>query len=381
MGLFGKKSKKKETRETSGQWMTVDEALKKSTRDSAEKDVDEILDRLQEQLKNADRIHNETIHEYNEIEKHLSDIRIFETLPKELRTKVIDLAGSIDGFEKQRQRYLEGNKIISDEKYKKMEMYAEEIPEKLKTMEEQERYLMLVKNDMRQLEGEKGSVTYEKDEAVKKKKFLIKFSCFCIALMIVISIVLFVVGNSTGKSMLLPFMVMATIACIYTAYFVVTVKNCDDTVRKNEKLTGRAVDLLNSVKIKYVNTVNALDYTYEKYGCNSHQELAYIWQGYKREKEEEKKYKKNTDLLTASQDSLSDMLSEVGFKLPNMWPHQAELLIDNGALREFEEVLTDRHRKLKAQLDFNQKQKDGMLSDIKTFKKKYPEYAGLLKNI
>jgi len=82
VGLFGKKSKKKETRETSGQWMTVDEALKKSTRDSAEKDVDEILDRLQEQLKNADRIHNETIHEYNEIEKHLSDIRILRLCPK-----------------------------------------------------------------------------------------------------------------------------------------------------------------------------------------------------------------------------------------------------------------------------------------------------------
>ena len=77
MGLFRKKSKKKETRETSGQWMTVDEALRKSTREAAENDVDEILDRLQEQLKNADRIHNETIHEYHEIEKHLSDIRVF----------------------------------------------------------------------------------------------------------------------------------------------------------------------------------------------------------------------------------------------------------------------------------------------------------------
>ena len=64
-----------------------------------------------------------------------------------------------------------------------------------------------------------------------------------------------------------------------------------------------------------------------------------------------------------------------------MWPHQVELLIDAGALKDFEDVLLERHRKLKAQLDFNQKQKDGMISDIKAFKKKYPEYAGLLKNI
>lgn len=382
MGLFGKKSKKKKKDGSSYEWMTVDEALKQSGSGKTDsEDVEAVLDRLQDQLKNADRIQNETILEYNEIEKHLGDIQILETLPKEYRARIKDLAGNLLEYEKQRQDYLEGNRIISDEKYRKMDMYADEIPEKLKVMEEQERYLMLVKNDMRQIEGEKGSIIFEKDEAVKKKKFLIKFSCFCIAALILISIILIIVGNNTGKSMLLPFLVMSFIACVYIAYFVVSVKACDDTVGKNEKMMGRAVDLLNRVKIKYVNTVNALDYTYEKYGCNSHQELNYLWQGYRREKEEEKKFKKNTGLLAACQESLSDALKEAGFKLPNMWPHQADLLIDKAALSDFKEVLLLRHRKLKAQLDFNARQKDGMMSDIKAFARKYPEYAELLKNI
>ena len=64
-----------------------------------------------------------------------------------------------------------------------------------------------------------------------------------------------------------------------------------------------------------------------------------------------------------------------------MWPHQADLLIDKAALSDFKEVLLLRHRKLKAQLDFNARQKDGMMSDIKAFARKYPEYAELLKNI
>ena len=144
---------------------------------------------------------------------------------------------------------------------------------------------------------------------------------------------------------------------------------------------NRAVELLNKVKIKYVNTVNTLDYTYEKYMCNSHQELAYNWQGYLKEKEGEKKYKKNTGLLAASQDGLAEVLTKAGFALPQMWVHQVEYLTDRHALHELKSVLLERHRKLKIQLEFNSKQKNGMMSDLKSFVKKHPEYSELLGSV
>ncbi|MBR4344660.1 MAG: hypothetical protein IKP88_18485 [Lachnospiraceae bacterium] len=378
MGLFGRKKKK--DKNTGYEWMTVDEALavKEGRSRKTDKDPESFLDSIQEQLKNSERISNETGHEYEEVEKHISDIELYESLPKQLSAKINELAENLIAYEKMREDYQNGTRHISIEKYKVMDMYRDEIPDKLKTMEEQEAYLNLVKDDMRQLEGEKGVISYEKKEAVKKKKFLIKFTELTVVALVAVSILLLVLSNYTGKSMLLPFLIMAALASIYAAYFVVTMKECDSIVAMNDRLMNRAVELLNKVKIKYVNTVNALDYTYEKYMCNSHQELAYIWQGYLKEKEEENRYKKNTGLLSACQDSLSEVLDDAGFKLPQMWIHQAEFFTDRHSLHELKAVLLERHRKLKIQLDFNEKQKSGMVSDIKAFVKKHPEYSEIL---
>ena len=381
MGLFGRKKKKKTDR-PDYQWLTVDEALSLGDGErKRDRDPELFLDKIQAQLKNAERIQNETGHEFEEIEKHLSDIQRLETLPKELSTKIKDLSLNLLSYEKKRRDYQEGSRIISEERYRTMDMYREEIPDKLKIMEEQEHYLILVQNDMRQLEGEKGAIKFEKEEAIKKRKFLIKFTQIAVAALITICVLFFVISSYTGKSMLLPFMVLGALVCIYAAYFVVSMKECDYIIKKNDVYMNRAIELLNKVKIKYVNTVNALDYTYEKYKCNSHQELAYIWQGYLKEKEEENKYKKNTGLLAACQDSLFDTLKDAGFAIPSAWVHQAEFLTDKHDLRELKAVLNERHKKLKAQLDFNAKQKEGMISDLKIFMQKHPEFSGLMADL
>ena len=376
MGLFGKKKKKKVS-ESDYQWLTVDEALELSEgkdRDSSAPNPKAVAKDLKEQLQNAKKIEKDTSFEYDAISKHLSDMQRFEDLPEKKKTKIKDLSANLLSYEKQRLEYQHGNRLISDEKYRTMEMYSSEIPEKLKTMEEQEGYLMLVKNDMRQLEGEKGSINFEKDEAVKKKQFLIKFTKLCVVAILAVCILFVVLSVYTGKNMLLPIMVTVALSCVYAAYFVVTMRECDKTVRRDERLMKRCVELLNKVKIKYVNTTNTLEYTYEKYKCNSHQELRFIWEGYLKEKEEEKKYIKNSGLLAACRENLVDILTECGFELPEAWTYQAEVFYDGKTFRELRSVMTERHRKLKAQLDFNAKQKASIESDINSFSTKYKGY-------
>jgi len=378
VGLFGKKKNKYVADD--GRNLTVEEALLKlgDGKKSGDKEPGDVLDDIWEGLKNSERIRNESGHEFEEIEKHLSDIQRFESLPKEIRQKITELAESIRSYEQQRLDYQKGSKVISEDRYRIMDMYSSEMPEKLKEMEERERYLMLVQNDLRQLEGEKGSILYEKSETEKKKKFLIRFTQLTVVALIALSIFLLVLSSYTGKSMLLPFLIMGALACVYAAYFVVAMKNADETRAKDEKLMGRAVDLLNKVRIKYVNTVNILDYMYEKYKCNSHQELRYIWQGYQKEKEEERKFRKNSDLLSIGRDGMKEILEASGFALPGMWIYQPEMFIDKAERENLKEVLLNRHRKLKAQLDFNSKQKAGMMAELKAFSKKHPEYSGIL---
>lgn len=381
MGLFGRKKKKKSD-ESEYQWLTVDEALLLSEGKGKGKGKDlgqdprSMAENLSDQLENTLRIEKETSFEYEAVIKHLSDLQRFDALPDKTKAKIKDLAANQLGYEKQRLDYQQGARIIPMDKYKTMDLYAEEIPEKLKTMEEQEQYLGLVKEDMRQLEGEKGSIIYEKDEAAKKKAFLIKFTKLGVFAVLAVCILFIMLSSYTGKNMLLPILVTVAIACVYAAYFVVVMKECDDTVRRNEKLLNRCIELLNKVKIKYVNTSSTLDYTYEKYKCNSHQELAYIWQGYLKEKEEEKKYIRNTGLLAACRENLVEVLKENGFEMADGWSYQAEVFDDGKTMRELRNVLNERHKKLKAQLEFNAKQKASIESDIKIFNSKHP---GLLK--
>ena len=377
MGLFGTKKKKK-TEESDYRWMTVDEALilsdGKGKGKNSGNDPRTVSQSLKEQLQNAQRIEKDTSFEYNAITKHISDLQRFDALPDAAKAKIKDLAALLLSYEKQRQDYLEGNRLISSENYKNMELYAEELPEKLKAMEEQERYLMLVKNDMRQLEGEKGAIVYEKEESAKKKSFLLKFTKISVFAVLTVCILLVVLSFYTGKSMLLPIMVTVAIVSIYAAYFTVTMKECDKTVMRNELLQKRCVELLNKVKIKYVNTMNTLEYTYEKYKCNSHQELAYLWQGYLKEKEEEKKYLRNTELLSAGRENLTETLEDYGFEMAEAWGHQAEVFYDGKVMRELKDVLNERHRKLKARLDLNAKQKASIEAEIEAFSAKYPGY-------
>ena len=68
------------------------------------------------------------------------------------------------------------------------------------------------------------------------------------------------------------------------------------------------------------------------------------------------------------------MLREYGFEMPEIWGYQAEVFYDGKLMREFRNVLDERHRKLKAQLEFNAKQKASIMGEIEAFSAKYPGY-------
>ena len=55
--------------------------------------------------------------------------------------------------------------------------------------------------------------------------------------------------------------------------------------------------LQNRVKIRYVNNTNLLDYLYMKYQVSSGKELKVLWDKYKVEKEERRRYRAPPALL------------------------------------------------------------------------------------
>ena len=66
------------------------------------------------------------------------------------------------------------------EQKRSMAQYDALLPEKLEEIRQKEEYLMLVEEDMRKLEGEKGIIAFERERAVEKRMFLGKFSAFVV---------------------------------------------------------------------------------------------------------------------------------------------------------------------------------------------------------
>ena len=126
MGLFGRKKKKKEIDRSEYEWLTVDEALSlsESGRSKKDRNPEMFFDNIQEQLKNADRIQSETGHEFEEIEKYLGDIQRLDGLPKEISNKIKDISLNLIGYEKMRLDFQEGTRLISEERYRTMDIYA-----------------------------------------------------------------------------------------------------------------------------------------------------------------------------------------------------------------------------------------------------------------
>ncbi len=384
MGLFSRRKKNKRAEaESAYKWMTLEEALSysKGERRASEDDIVKLMDETCKQLVSLKRQQENTKKEYSAVTDYLTDIQKLDSIPDNERMEIDDAARTIINLENDRINYQSGDRKLQSVEFRMLTRYEEEIPGVIKELEEKERYLLLVQEDMRQLEGEKGSIKYEKDDAVSKKKFLHKFSYIVIGTVVTVFIILLLLMGYTGKDFTVPFFITGVAAIAYTAYYLVISKKLTIQSHKSDLAMKRAIELLNKVKLKYVNTKSVLDYLYEKYEVNSHHELVYRWECYVRAREEEKRYRKSSQLLVSYQNMLVELLARRHIASGDMWIHQPEALIDRREMTEVRHSLNERRRKLRAQIDFNIRQQDVSMNEIEALKNKYSEYAGLITSI
>jgi len=379
MGLFSGKKKKAPEEEENGSiygWMTVEEALdysragSETTLDSVKK----LADELAEQMNFLRTKQEQTKYEFEEVTKYLNDIRRIEAMSEENRALTVDAARMIIGLGDERISYQNGKSKVTRDQYRTMEMYEKDIPRKIRELESQEDYLGLIKDDMRNLEGEKGSINYHREQAEEKRNFLVKLTYGVIFLVLLIFIALIMLMQKTGKNFIIPFFLTGLAGAGYAAYFIYEHNNCGVEMKKSDYMLNRANVLLNKVKIKFVNTTNMLEYSYEKYGVSSARELRYVWENYRYEKEEERRYRKNSQLLTGYEDNLEKLLKKLGFSKPDAWVGQPEILVSKAELADFKEVISRRRNKLRAQIDFNIRQQDTTMNEIEALKNKYNSY-------
>ena len=377
MGLF--KRRKQQEEEKSQERLTVGQALRKERFKQGKAGVEDVTEQLTEycvQYEEATENRLQAEHEYEAVMSYLADIQKIDDLGTEQRSEVEALAGNIIRLNEERMRFQEkDDQSISPARFLQMERYEQEVESSLKTLKEQEQYRELINRDVRNLEGEKGVILYEKEEAEMRIRFFRKLSFALIIIVCAVFLILMYLMQKFGVVLMIPILVTGTLAMAMAAYIITSVRKLKRELAIAEAKINRAIQLLNKVKIKLVACVSAIDYVYEKYGISSQRELEYLWDQYYKVKVKRAEYRKNTELLERYNAALVECLQRFGLKDAEVWVYQPEAIMDAREMVEVRHHVNERRRKVKERVETAGKSCEQAHRELKEFTLTYPQFA------
>lgn len=378
MGLLGKIKgffkREPETYENVYDW--EEETLKRDNIDMHDKKqrehyVKACLEQMSEAARELDALGGE----YNLVTSYLTDMEEIEAqkedVKEQLRTyakKILDIGNSKERLDKKRH-------IMKMEDYVRMERIEQYMPDGYNKLKEAEDYQVLVKKDMGRLEGEKHAYYFRRNELINSQKNMKGITAICVGSMLFLIVLLAVIGSAWHLDVSIGYAIAVLVAASALALVFVKFHEAQRELVKVEKGINKLVLLQNTVKIRYVNNTNLLEYLYVKYEVDSSNELKKLWDKYLEEniqREQEKQMQQDMDF---NQAALVKILRSCNLADPNIWLHQAEALIDNKEMVEIRHGLIIRRQKLRKQMEYNAKAAQEAQDEVKDIVDKYPEYA------
>ncbi len=378
MALFSKKNKKKEDTDEFA-WMTLNEALARKKMQKGTVTREEVLERCSEcceQLRDVGSKLMETRKEYQSVTTYLSDIEKIEALAGEKKAELADTARTIVRLNNERTKFQETNKgQIAPAQFLQLERFQKEIPDRLREMRELEEYQQKVKDDMKQIEGERGVVTYESEDLQNRRKFM-KTLAFAACIIIgIFFVVLFLLSEYTAADMMIPFLMTGILASLIAVYCVAGLGRIQYQEKVNGIKMNKVIQLMNRVKVKYVNCTSSLEFMYEKFHINSSHELAFEWEQFVKILDEQVRYKENTKMLEFYNAALMEMLEAAEIADTEIWIYQPEALLSSKEMVEVRHHLNERRGKVRETLEYSTKHFDIAEEEMQKLLKLVPEYA------
>ena len=317
--------------------------------------------------------------EYGKVTSYLKDIEEIEALPEEERKELNASAEKIQELESRRGAYLEKKNRMSDEKYHQMERMEDEAEEGLRKLSETEDYQNLIRKDMSRLDGEKHAYLYRKDELKGMIADAKGMTIICSVALIVCFVVLFTLKYALRMDIQVGFLLTTGLAALVITLLFIKYTESVKELKRVEKGINRIIMLHNRVKIRYVNNTNLLDYLYMKYKVSSAKEFLSLWEKYKVEKEERRRYREAELELDECQQELLSILKCYQVKDPAIWLHQTAAILDNKEMVEIRHGLIIRRQSLRRRMDYNREMIiDKTKGEMKELAEAYPQYAGEL---
>ncbi len=330
---------------------------------------------LIEQVKDASGELDKLSYEYNFVTASIKDLDELDALPQEQKDELKDAAKRVLYFEGEKREFSEKKNRMTDLQYYSMERMEENMPKAYNDIKEAEDYKVLIKDDLTKLDGEKHGFLYRQSELrhdIENCKGMVMICIFAMALCIVMLLVLqfgFEMKTSIGY-----IAVGLGGAVALTVLYIKYLEYTQEYVR-TQKGINRIILLQNTVKIRYVNNTNLLDYLYMKYNTKSAKELNRLWTLYQEEKKEREIDKKNEEELIIQRNELIHSLRRFQLQDIQAWLHRTEALINHNEMVELRHGYIQQRQKLRARIDYNKRLARDGEKELKEFSRNYPQYA------
>lgn len=313
--------------------------------------------------------------EYQQVMRSLADLDEINALPVHDRNQVILKAKKIVKIEDEEAKYVRPTRKITEAQYHHMEQLEDEIPEILEKIQKDEEYQMLVRRDLNFLEGEKGAIAYQRKEERNKAQNARAWSLVVIFSACMAAIIMLIMNKTVHMDIQMGLVILAgCFALAITGIFVSFTNAQREITRANRKL-NRTITLQNTVKIKYVNITNVLDYNYAKYGIMNSHELGYMWEKFQEEKASRLHDSDVEERMDTARKELYQLLKHYHISDPSALVYKARVLTDpREEENERREMIVMRQR-LKKGIDFELYNLENAKAEIGSLVKEYPQYA------
>lgn len=376
-GLFTKTEVTEESFEyTSIQQMLKEESVEEASEEkTSEEDVVFKCDQMADAIGQMQELQIE----YDLVTSYFSDIQVIEEIPKEEKNRIVAVAKRISALEKETSSFLQSEDRISDEKFRMIKGMEKELTDIFARLNELEDMDYKIKRDMKHLEAEKNTLKYVKESIIVRQKKLRSFILLFATLAVLTVFMLALAGALTGNNLFLPILLILLVVAGMAVLTVNGYRKLSYEYKLSEAKENRAINLMNKVKIKYVNNTATLEYLYNKYQIKNLRELEYLYDQYQTMLEEVRKYQKSAGDLRELSDALSKLLFAYGVKDPDIWVKQTQALVDHREMVEVKHSLNVRRQKLREQIAYNENLKLEALNDIQGMLKKNPGLSGQIQ--
>ena len=330
---------------------------------------------LVEQVKNASGEMDKLSFEYNVVTASLKDMDEIDALPPSEKAKVTEYAKKILYYQKEKLDYQEKRSKLTQAQYYRMEQYEENADKVYEDMRRAEKYRELVREDMSRLEGEKQAYIYRKNELRHGMANSKGMAAICMVAMGLLLFMLAIMQFGFEMEVMVGYFITIIIGAVALTVIYVHYQDQVKDFTRAEKGTNRIILLQNTVKIRYVNNVNLLDYLYMKYNVKNAKEWKLLFDAYQEEKRARELNAQNEEELDYYQSELLKVLRCYQLSDPRLWVKCPLALYDRKEMVEIRHEHIIRRQKLRAQMDYNKRMAKEGEKELRALISDYPQYS------